>query len=137
MIKLLKYFTYLPLDHIAGLEKLVGLVMLSNSTSGRPFGEEIAGLSDADLSSIFADVPSTTITNDLLNAGVELLNTLCDTGLCQSRGAAKKMIKSGGVYLNNVRIDNIDYKLTPDSLASDTIIVLRTGKKKYHLIKVN
>jgi len=161
VIKLLKYFTYMPLDQIAELEKLVEsepekrqaqkvlaeevtklvhgqqLTEIALKASRVLFGEEIAGLSDADLSSIFADVPSTTITNDLLNTGIELLNTLCDTGLCQSRGAAKKMIKSGGVYLNNLRIDNIDHKLTPESLASDTIMVLRTGKKKYHLIKVS
>ncbi|MCP4708708.1 MAG: tyrosine--tRNA ligase [Planctomycetes bacterium] len=161
VIKLLKYFTYLPLDHISELEKLVEsepekrqaqkvlaaevtklvhgqqLTEIALKASRILFGEEIAGLSDADLSSIFADVPSTTITADRLNTGIDLLNALCDTGLCQSRGAAKKLIKSGGAYLNNIRIDNIDHKLTPESLASDTIMVLRTGKKKYHLIKVS
>ena len=60
---------------------------------------------------------------------------MCETKLCSSRAEAKKLIKAGGVYVNNVRVDDINAKLTRESLASQTIIVLRSGKKKYHLLK--
>jgi len=159
VIKLLKYFTYLPLDQIAGLEKLVvaepekrqsqkvlaeevtklvhgpKLTEIALKASRVLFGEEIAGLSDADLSSIFTDVPSTYFEEDRLGDGIDISDALCETKMCPSRGAAKKMIKSGGVYINNIRVDRIDYKLTTKSLASDNIVVFRTGKKKYHLGK--
>ena len=159
VIKLLKYFTYLPLEQIAYLEKLVAaepekrqaqkvlaeevtrlvhgpkLTEIALKATRVLFGEEIAGLSDADLSSIFADVPSTYFEEERLQAGIDISDALCETKMCPSRGAAKKMIKSGGVYINNNRVENIDYKLTTKSLASDNIVVFRTGKKKYHLGK--
>jgi len=161
VIKLLKYFTYLPVEQIAALEKMVysepekrqaqkvlseevtklvhgpEQTVLAQKASGILFGEKITGLSDGDLNSIFTDVPSTAVLADRLTAGIGLIDALCETGLCPSRGAAKNMIKSGGVYVNNERVDGLDYKLTTESLASDTILVLRTGKKKYHLVKIS
>ena len=159
VVKLLKYFTFLPLDEIAELENLVRQepekrqaqkvlaqevtklvhgdeqVKLAKKASQILFGEEISGLSDRDLTSIFADVPSTTISKERLADGIDLLDCLCETKLCNSRGEAKKLVKAGGVYLNNVRTDRIDHKLTTDSLASETILVLRSGKKNYHLVR--
>lgn len=159
VIKLLKYFTFMDLSEIDELEKQVqtkpekrtaqavlarqvtNMVHSEKQTdvvikaSQVLFGKEIEGLTDDDLNSIFADVPSTTMNREQLDNGLELLEALCKTKLCDSRGQAKKLIKSGGVYINNRRTDNINEKLTTDSLASETIVVLRSGKKKYHLLK--
>ena len=41
-----------------------------------------------------------------------------------------------GIYINNVRIDNQRMVVTQEHLASDSMIVLRGGKKRYHLVKV-
>ncbi len=159
VIKLLKFFTYMPMDEIAELEKLVAdepekrqaqkvlarevttlvrgaeAAELAEKASGVLFGEAISGLSDSDLNSIFSDVPSSSMARDRLAAGIDLLDALCETKMCNSRGEAKKLIKAGGVYINNNRTSGLDQKLTPESLASETIVVLRCGKKKYHLLK--
>ncbi len=159
VIKLLNFFTFLPEDEIAGLQRCVEAepekrqaqkvlaeevtrmthgdagLRIAQQASGVLFGQEITGLSDKDLTGIFADVPSTTIPRDRLNGGIELLDVLCESTLCSSRGDAKKLIKAGGAYVNNIRIDAIDHKLTPASLASETICVLRSGKKNYHLLR--
>lgn len=159
VVKLLYYFTYMKPEEIADLAKCVEAepekrqaqkvlaeevtrlvhgekaVQLAQQASGILFGQAISGLSDADLSSIFAEVPSTTLARQQLNDGLDLLEVLCQTNLCSSRGDAKKLVKAGGVYVNNNRIDAHDYKLTPASLASETIVVLRSGKKNYHLLK--
>ncbi|MBN2209926.1 MAG: tyrosine--tRNA ligase [Sedimentisphaerales bacterium] len=159
VIKLLNYFTFLPDEEITELKRCVEAepekrqaqkvlaehvtrmthgdegVRIARQASGVLFGQEITGLSDADLTGIFADVPSTGIPRDRLNGGIELLDVLCESRLCSSRGDAKKLIKAGGAYINNIRIDAIDHKLTPKSLASETICVLRSGKKNYHLLR--
>ncbi len=159
VIALLKRFTFLPIEQIAELEaevtnapekrtaqkvlaeEVTRLVhgeqklQLALNASQVLFGKEISGLNDADLSSIFADVPSKSIERNRLEAGLELLDALCESELCKSRGDAKKLIKSGGVYVNNKRIDVIDTILKPDALASETILVLRSGKKNYCLLK--
>ena len=159
VIRLLRFFTFLPDEQIAELEEQVRtephkrtaqLTLAGEVTtmthgpeqtaaaikaSEVLFGKEIAGLSDRDLISIFADVPSSIISPEQLDSGLDLLDALCRCGLCDSRGAAKKLVKSGGVYVNNVRVDRIEHKLTSESLASESIIVFRTGKKNYHLLK--
>ncbi|MBN2376205.1 MAG: tyrosine--tRNA ligase [Sedimentisphaerales bacterium] len=159
VIKLLKFFTYLPLDQIAELGKLVAhepekrqaqkvlarevtslvrgaeAAELAEKASAVLFGEAISGLTDSDLNNIFSDVPSSTMAGDRLAAGIDLLDALCETKMCNSRGEAKKLIKAGGVYINNNRTTGLDQKLTPESLASETMVVLRCGKKKYHLLK--
>ena len=159
VIRLLKLFTFLPIEEISELEKQVSgqpekreaqrvladevtklvhggeQAELARKASNVLFGEEISGLSDRDLSSIFADVPSTSMERKVLDGEIALIDALCETKLCSSRGVAKKLIKSGGAYVNNVRVGELDYKLTPASLASETILILRSGKKKYHLIR--
>jgi tyrosyl-tRNA synthetase len=159
VIKLLKLFTFLPSDEIADLERLLqnepdkreaqkvlaeqvtqwvrgaDQTNLAQQASGILFGQEISGLTDRDLNSIFVDVPSMTMTRDRLQAGIDLLDALGETGLCKSRGEAKKLLKAGGVYINNIQESNLNRKLSPDLLASESILVLRSGKKKYFLLK--
>lgn len=157
--KLLKFFTFLPMEQIIELENQVvdqpekreaqkvlatevtrmihGQAGLDVAVAASEilFGKEISGLSDRDLCGIFSDVPSTVVERGQLDEGIELLEALCLAKLSGSRGEAKRQIKARGVYVNNVRIDQLDYALKPESLASESMIVLRSGKKKYHLLK--
>ena len=99
------------------------------------FGGEILGLTDRDLAEIFADVPATTMPRSALNDGPPLVALLAETNLCKSRGEARKTIKGGGAYINNQRISDIDRKVTPNDLASETMLVLRVGKKNHHVLR--
>ncbi len=100
------------------------------------FGEPIQNLSDDDLTALFADVPSTEIQKTDLAQGVGLLQLLSETGLQKSNGAARRLVEQGGAYINNHRIDDATRVVTLDDLASETMLVLRSGKKKYHLIRL-
>ena len=159
VIAQLKLFTFLPPEQIAELEASLAAepekrrpqqflaeqvtelvhgpeqLALVQKASQVLFGSEITGLSDSDLASIFADVPSSTLPRARLTDGIELAEALCITGLCKSRGEVKKLVKAGGVYLNNTRVSDLACNLTDSSLASETTLVLRTGKKKYHLVR--
>ena len=85
---------------------------------------------------IFADVPSVNAAKDALAGGeINIIDALVDSGLCNSRGDARRAIEQGGGYINNRRVESIDYNLTPKDLASETVVVLRRGKKKYALIR--
>jgi tyrosyl-tRNA synthetase len=68
--------------------------------------------------------------------GYPLIDALTATGLCQSKGEARRTIKEGGAYANNNRINDVEAKLTVNSLASESVVVLRRGKKKYALIRL-
>lgn len=99
------------------------------------FGREISGLSDAELLDVFADVPSTQLSKNLLSEGVKLIELLKETGVCGSRNEARRMVQNGGIYVNNQAVSNPDVIITYEQLASDSILVLRSGKKNYHLVR--
>ncbi|MEL7500316.1 MAG: tyrosine--tRNA ligase [Planctomycetota bacterium] len=100
------------------------------------FGAEIENLNDADLVSIFADVPNSEFSKDQLNGeGLLMIDALMSTGLCKSKGDARRMIQQGSIYVNNKRREDIATVLGSADLASETTIVLRSGKRKYALLR--
>ena len=100
------------------------------------FGAEIENLKDADLMQIFADVPNSSFPmNQLRGEGLGLIDALVATGLQNSKGNARRMIEQGSIYINNRRQDDLNYRLTTNDLASESTIVLRSGKKKYAVLK--
>jgi len=100
------------------------------------FGAEIVQLSDAELTEIFADVPSSELSRDrLAGEGLPIIDALVESGLAKSKGEARRTLTQGGAYLNNRRIDNPELKLGLDALASETVMVLRAGKKNYALLR--
>ena len=48
---------------------------------------------------------------------------------------ARRTVTQGGAYVNNRRVDDVERKLTSADLASETVVVLRSGKKKYALLR--
>lgn len=101
------------------------------------FGGEIDTLSDRQLLEIFADVPSQQVSRQRLLAaeGFSVIDALVEAGLCKSKGEARRVLTQGGAYVNNRRVENSDRALGPDDLASETVMVLRSGKKKYALLR--
>jgi tyrosyl-tRNA synthetase len=100
------------------------------------FGEEISDLTDAQLTEIFADVPSRSLPRERLNeSGLNILEAISEAGLAKSKSEARRIVQQGGAYVNNRRQDGIDVQLTESDLASETVMVLRSGKKKYALLR--
>ncbi len=100
------------------------------------FGGEIGQLSDRELLEIFADVPNQEAAKESLHGeGLWIVDALRVAGLCASGGEARRAIQEASVYVNNVRIDSVDRRLTAADLASETVMVMRRGKKKYVLLK--
>ncbi|XZE53402.1 tyrosine--tRNA ligase [Planctomycetaceae bacterium SH139] len=100
------------------------------------FGGEIDQMEDAQLGEIFADVPSSVLSRDQLSGdGLSVIEALCKAGLTTSNGEARRTIKEGGAYVNNRRVTDNERQLTAADLASESMIVLRRGKKKYALLR--
>jgi tyrosyl-tRNA synthetase len=100
------------------------------------FGAEIEQLSDQQLAEIFADVPSKELSRDKLTTpGLGLIDAFCEAGLTKSKGDARRTIEQGGAYVNNRRATGLEQVLTAADLASETVLVLRSGKKKYALLR--
>ncbi|MFN9985051.1 MAG: tyrosine--tRNA ligase [Pirellula sp.] len=99
------------------------------------FGAEIEALSDRELSTIFADVPSIELDRARLVEGMGIIDAFCAAGLSASKSEARRSITEGSAYVNNRRISGIDTVLTEKDLASETVVVLRSGKKRYALLR--
>ena len=100
------------------------------------FGAEIENLKDADLLQIFADVPNSSFPIDQLGGeGLGLIDAIVAAGLQPSKGKARKMIEQGSIYVNNRRNDDLNHRLTAADLASESTIILRSGKKNYAVLK--
>ena len=159
VIRLLKIFTLLSQDEIAALEaslneqperreaqkalanELVTLIHSEEETqkaiAGAKvlFGGSFAGLSDSALTDIFADVPSSEMSNGNLKE-MKVLDLFVETGLVKSRGEGKKLFKNGGAYLNNERVPEFDTTVAATDALERQLFVLRSGKKSYHVIRV-
>ena len=101
------------------------------------FGGDMTGLRDRDLEDIFADVPSFSIVRSELDAGMKITDALVRSGAAKSKGEATRLIAGGGVYLNNIRVSAAETQLRGENLASESMLVLRVGKKNYYLGKVS
>ena len=100
------------------------------------FGAEISDLSDAQLAGIFADVPSRQLPREKLSGeGLPIIDALVEAGLAKSKGEARRTITQGGAYVNNRRIEGIEIQLTLAHLASESTMILRSGKKNYALLR--
>ncbi len=99
------------------------------------FGTEIKELDAITLKEVFGDTPTTELNRDELNAQLPLIDVLVKTGLFQSKGAARKEIPAGGVYVNNERITDVGFNIQMDHLIANSAVVIRKGKKTYHLVK--
>jgi tyrosyl-tRNA synthetase len=101
------------------------------------YGAEISDLNDAQLVEIFADVPSQQLPRRALDeeGGLSIIDALVAAGLAKTKSDARRTAQQGGAYVNNRRIEGVDARLTADHLASETVMVLRSGKKNYALLR--
>ena len=99
------------------------------------FGEDIVQLDEKTLLDVVDDAPTTLIGRDRLVGGVPLVDVFVTTGLVKSKGEARRAITQGGAYVNNRRADDVDQALGADDLLHGRYVVLRRGRRDYHLLQ--
>ncbi len=101
------------------------------------FGGEIADLGADEIQDIFADVPSSEIKRSALEGdGITVVDLLSDSGVTRSKGEARRLIENRGAYVNNRRVVDAEETVALDATIDGRFIVLRSGKKRYHLVRV-
>ena len=101
------------------------------------FGEDITSLAADEVLSVFDDVPSSTVgVEKLAGEGVAIVELLASSGLTSSKGEATRLIRGGGIYVNNRRITDERTRLRPSDAIDGQLFVLRKGAKQNHLVKI-
>jgi tyrosyl-tRNA synthetase len=159
VIRYLKFFTFLTQEEIAALEQqhhenpgaraahkalakaVTDLIHGPDATAEAVraaeilFGGDLAGISETTFNEIVGEVPTKEIErSELAGAGKALVELLVQSGLCPSKGQARKDIEGGGVYLNNVRESNSQRPVTSNELLFGKHLLLRKGKKNYLVV---
>ena len=99
------------------------------------YGQEIRDLSDEQLKALLVDAPTHEVPRDRLERGIAIVDLLVESGVATSKGDARRRLKGGGIYVNNVAADETR-TVDRSALASPSCVVLRSGKKNYRLIQV-
>jgi len=99
------------------------------------FGEEISGLTLPELNDIFSDVPTTELPRSEV-IGALFTDLLVKSGVATSKGDARRAIAGGGLYINNRRATDEAYIVNDNDAIEGAAVVIRKGKKKYHLIRM-
>ena len=148
VIKLVRLFTDTALEEIKKMESIKGKELndikklLADEVTSLVHGRDslpaihnaAAGVfsnADTDFAN-FASIPQYTITEGDLDAK-SLVDILAESNQCESRGDAKKLLRSGGVYINDKTVSE-DYKLENCDFSESGILKLSIGKKKHLLV---
>ncbi len=145
--RFLRIYTLLPLDEIRRLEVLrdseinAAKRVLAFEATKLTHGEAAALEARAGAAAAFgggaemdvASIPTTRIPRARLDAGIPPAELFTEVGLTPSRGEAKRLIKQGGLYVNDRRLDAVDQPLTLADAGPDGLL-LKAGKKKIHRV---
>ena len=101
------------------------------------FGEDITTLTVDEVLAVFEDVPSTELPADELgDTGIGMVDLVARVGLAPSKGEARRLVQSGGMYVNNRRISDPQARLSREQAIGGRLFVLRRGQKHNHLVRL-
>jgi tyrosyl-tRNA synthetase len=151
VIDYLRWFTFLSQEEIAELERKVAeepykreaqrvlaremttLVHGAAATEAVELAAQAlfgkAELQDLDEPTLASALQETEVAE--VGADATILDLLVESGLEKSKGAARRTVGEGGAYVNNQRIEDIEWSPSADDLLHGSWLVLRKGKKRF------
>ncbi|MGH9173282.1 MAG: tyrosine--tRNA ligase, partial [Vicinamibacterales bacterium] len=160
VVRYLKFFTWLDPAMIDGLERAVATapeVREAQRTLAREvtslvhgpreadsaerasavlFGSSLAAATADEILTVFEDVPSVAIARDGLRSGILTADLAVTAGLARSKGEATRLIKQGGLYVNDQRVTEERGRVTVEHAIDGRVIVLRKGQRERRIVRV-
>jgi tyrosyl-tRNA synthetase len=158
VVRYLKSFTFLDREQIAALELASAqepekrhaqrelarqvtravhgdaAVREAEAAAEKLFGGDVAAMSVAELLEVFPNVPSSEV--EARPEGWTVLDLLTSAGAAPSRSEAARLVRGGGVHINDRRIADEKERLGPEQAIEGQMFVIRRGKKDYYLVRV-
>ena len=142
VLKCLRMLTFLPLSKIREMEAWEGSQLneakeiLAWELTNLVHGKEEADRCREAAHALFAgagsraDMPSFTLTDaDFTDGAILLPDLLVKTGLCPSKGEARRLIQQGGVTVNDEKVT--DFAASYPAAAFETEFIIKKGKKNF------
>jgi len=159
VIRYLKYFTFLSRAEIEALAQVhaanpgareahralaqAATTLIHGADAAREalhasqilFGGGLEGIREGTFNEIIGEVPTHAIEGSRLNGeGAALLDLLVETGLCPSKGQARKDVQGGGIYVNNEREGDVQRHVAAQNLLFGRHLLLRKGRRNYVVV---
>ncbi|KAI3409156.1 Tyrosine--tRNA ligase, partial [Psidium guajava] len=161
VIRFLKVLTFLEIEEITEMERDMKRPGYVANTAQRRLAEEVTrfvhgedGLQEAlkatealrpgaetkldwkTIEGIAEDVPSCSLSyDDVLNCSLVDLSVLA--GLMESKSAARRLLKQGGMYLNNCRVDGDNKRIEGEDIVDGKVLLLSAGKKNKVVVRIS
>ncbi|MBQ2607565.1 MAG: tyrosine--tRNA ligase, partial [Oscillospiraceae bacterium] len=144
VMKCIRMLTFLPLEQINEMDKWQGSELnrakeiLAFELTKLVHGEEEANKAQESAKALFGNggnkenVPTTELSDaDFEDGSINVLSLLVRTGLCASRGEARRLVQQGGVVVNDEKVTSIDAVFQQEQFTGEGLMI-RKGKKVFH-----
>lgn len=148
VVRFLNYFTFVSRKEINKIKELKGADLrsaketLAYEATKLTHGEGEAQKARISSVAIFESktgnldsMPTIKISQKEINAGVPIIEVLCLTRLAATKSDARRLISQGGIYVNDQKINSLDFVVNGD-LVKNYSILIRRGKKQHYRILV-
>jgi tyrosyl-tRNA synthetase len=157
-VKYLKFFTFLSADRIAEIataserepekrhaqrelaREVTGMVHGTEAVrdaemvSQKLFGGDVTRMSAGELLQAFANVPSSEMR--MRDSVIPVVELLASSGVTASKSEATRLIRGGGIYINERRITDEKELLTSEQAIDGQLFVVRKGKRENFLVRI-
>ena len=139
--------TFLPMDEVRRLGALEGAEInkakevLAYEITKIVHGEEEAKKAQDAAKALFVaggvagSVPTYTYPKDTLDTGADIVSNLVDTKLAPTRSEARRLVKQGGVTVNDVKVPSFDSVYGSKDFNESGAFMVKKGKKGFYQIK--
>ncbi|MBR3861041.1 MAG: tyrosine--tRNA ligase [Oscillospiraceae bacterium] len=145
VLKCIRMLTFLPLEEIDAMDAWEGSQLnrakeiLAFELTRMVHGEDEAKKAETAAKALFSgggasdNIPTTELTEaDFPSGKIDILSLLVKTGLCASRGDARRNVEQGGVSAGDQKVTDIARSFTPADIGAG--LTLRRGKKNYNRV---
>lgn len=140
--KCLSLLTFLPMDEVNRLSGLEGSainqakVVLAYEVTKLVHGEEEAKKAKEAAEALFAgganmdNVPTIPVTD--ADLGRKLLDVLAEYKVIATKSEGRRLMQQNGLSIDDEKITDVDFTVTPELFGEKASVLLRKGKKKYY-----
>ena len=143
VIKCLKLLTFVPIEEIREMEQWKdnkineAKVRLAYEVTKIVHGQEEADKAKGVAESLFSgtgsseNMATTNVPDSALTDGeISVIDLMLLAKLIPSKGEGRRLIQQGGVFIDDMRVESIDQKISDRALVSG--VILRKGKEVFH-----
>lgn len=108
-----------------GVESYQNAVKISENL----FSGDIKSFTASDIEIAFKGLTPYELQDEL-----SIIDLLVNASICSSKREAREFLGNGSIYLNGERLTDLDFQVTREIALDGKYVIIRRGKKKYHII---